>query len=160
MTLSCTPLTPTIGATIEGVDLRDPLSDATAQEVHAALMRHRVVFFTDQSLSPSQQAARAGQFGRLRVATRSAFEVSDEAKEIAIIEYNRERPPNVNHYHPDGIFRRVPEFAAMLYASEVPQAGGDTLFVNMHAAYEGLSDDLRRYVDAKQASHDFMKLHG
>ena len=73
---------------------------------------------------------------------------------------DRERPPNVNHYHSDGIFRAEPEFASMLRAVEVPEAGGDTIFVGMRAAYDALSTDMKSYLANKQAINDFMKLHG
>tara|TARA_Y100000746_G_C15323585_1_gene374724 strand:- start:32 stop:619 length:588 start_codon:yes stop_codon:yes gene_type:complete len=66
----------------------------------------------------------------------------------------------VNHYHSDGIFRAEPEFASILRAVEVPEAGGDTIFVGMGAAYDALSDDMKVYLEDKDAVHDFMKLHG
>jgi len=160
MTLTCTPLTPIIGAEIGGVDLGAPPSDDELQQIHAALMRHKVVCFRDQSLTPVTQSALACRFGRLRIAQHAAFEVSGEAPEIAVLLNDRERVPNVNHYHADGIFRRVPEFGAMLYAVEVPTTGGDTIFVNMQAAYEALSAQMRAYLSGKQACNDFMKLHG
>ena len=160
MTLTCTPLTPIIGAEIEGVDLGAPPGDDELREIHAALMRHHVVCICGQTLSPVAQSALAGRFGRLRIAQRAAFDVNDEAPEIAVLLNDRERVPNVNHYHADGIFRRVPEFGAMLYAVEVPAAGGDTIFVNMQAAYEALSAEMRAYLRGKQAANDFMKLHG
>jgi len=160
MALTCRPLTPAIGVEVEGVDLAAPPGEAEIRAIHDALMRHLVVFFRGQRLAPAAQAALARRFGRLRRAQRAAFEVCGEAPEIAVLLNDRERPPNVNHYHADGIFRAVPEFAAMLYAVQVPAAGGDTLFVNMQAAYEALSPAMRAYLDDKQARHDFMKLHG
>jgi taurine dioxygenase len=160
MAITSTPLTPIIGAEITGIDLGATLGDEPLREVHAALMKHKVVCFRDQQLSPVAQSAFAGRFGRLRIAQRAAFGVDDEAREVAVLTNDRKRPPNVNHYHADGIFRRVPEFAAMLYAIEVPSSGGDTIFVNMQAAYEALSPELRTYLAGKQASNDFMKLHG
>ena len=159
MTLTARPLTPAIGAVIGGIDLC-AASDAEITQVHALLMLHKVVFFRDQRLSPPAQNRLARRFGRARIAQKAAFDVNDEAPEVAVLLNDRESPPNVNHYHADGIFRRVPEFGAMLYAVEVPQAGGDTVFVNMNAAYEALSGEMRAYLDGKEASNDFMKLHG
>jgi taurine dioxygenase len=160
MALQVRPLTPIIGAVIEGIDLDAPPDDEQIHEVHAALMAHKVVFFRDQRLTPAQQSRLAGRFGRLRVAQKAAFDVSEEAPEVAVLLNDRERAPNVNHYHADGIFRRTPEFGAMLYAVETPAAGGDTIFVNMQAAYEALSPEMRAYLDGKAACNDFMKLHG
>ena len=158
-TLNIEPLTPLIGAELNGVDLAT-VDDTQLHEIHAALMQHLVVFFRDQDISPSQQAEFARRFGRTRTAQKASFEIRDDVPEMSVLINDEERPPNVNHYHADGIFRRSPEFGAMLYAVEVPPVGGDTIFVNMQAAYDGLSDELRHYVDNKLASNDFMKLHG
>lgn len=160
MALQVIPLTPTIGAEVHGIDLAASPDDAALAEVHAALMQHHVVFFREQDITPLQQAEFARRFGRTRVAQKAAFDVLPDVPETAVLLNDRDAPPNVNHYHADGIFRRVPEFAAMLYAVEVPQSGGDTIFVNMQAAYEALSPELRAYLDRHQASNDFMKLHG
>ena len=159
-TLEVVPLTPGIGAELHGPDLAHELTDTDVRAIHAALVQHHVVFFRNQSLTPVQQASVARRFGRLRMAQKAAFDVIDGAPEIAVLLNDRERPPNVNHYHADGIFRAVPEFGAMLYGVDVPATGGDTIFVDMQAAYAGLSPELRAYVDGKQASNDFMKLHG
>mgnify|MGYP002843339335 CR=1 FL=1 len=153
------PLTPSIGAEIEGVNLSHP-DDDTIQRIHQALMQHLVVFFRDQMLSPVEQVALARCFGRLRLAERAAFETTDDAPELAVIIHDETHPPNVNHYHTDGIFRREPEFAALLQAVEVPTLGGDTLWVNLQAAYDSLDETLKTYVDRHEAENDFMKLHG
>ena len=132
------PLTSTIGAEVIGSNIAS-VDDVQLRAIHAALMEHLVVFFRDQDVTPAQQAEFARRFGRARVAQRGAFEVTNDVPEMAVLINDQERPPNVNHYHADGIFRSKPEFAAMLYAVEVPRSGGDTIFVNMQAAYSGLS---------------------
>jgi taurine dioxygenase len=123
-------------------------------------MRHGVVFFRDQHLTPKQHVEFARNFGRLRIAKRTAFEVLDETPEMSVLINDQARPPNVNHYHSDGIFRQAPEFASILRAVECPVAGGDTIFVGAAAAYEGLSDSMKTLLEDKHAIHDFMKLHG
>lgn len=153
-------LTPNVGAEVTGVDLRRPLEPETAREIHAALMRHCVLFFRDQDVTPAEQAAFARNFGRLRVAQRAAFETMDATPEISVLENDRERPPNIDHYHTDGIYRPNPEFASVLRAVEVPEAGGDTIFVSQYAAWDALSDDMKAYLETRTAVHDFMKLHG
>ncbi|MGE4220659.1 MAG: TauD/TfdA dioxygenase family protein [Alphaproteobacteria bacterium] len=160
MALAIQPLTPVIGAEISGIDLAGTLSDGDLRAVHAALMRHLVVFFRDQALSPAQQAALAHRFGRLRRAQRAAFDITEDAPEVAVLLNDESKPPNVNHYHSDGIFRRTPEFGAMLYGVEVPESGGDTIFVNMEAAFAALSPAMQDHLSVLEASHDFMKLHG
>lgn len=147
------------GAFITGVDLKRPLDDAVAREIHAALMRHQVVFFRDQQVTPAEQAAFARRFGPLRRARRSAFETTDDAPEVSVIVNDRERPPYIDHYHADGMFRAEPEFASVLKAEQPPEIGGDTIFVSLTAAWNGLSDTLKAALEDKIALYDFMRLH-
>lgn len=153
-------LSPVVGAEIGGVDIAKGIDDETLREIHAALMDHLVVFFRDQEITPAQQRDFAARFGRLRQARRSAFLVQEDVPEMHVLINDRERPPNVNHYHSDGIFRKEPEFASILRAVECPDSGGDTIFVSMYAAYEALSAGMKDYLADKEAIHDFMKLHG
>jgi taurine dioxygenase len=159
-TITVSPETPAVGATIGNVDLTQDLPDATIREIHAALMAHGVVFFRDQDIDARQQADFARRFGRLRMARRAAFLVDEKVPEMHVLENDEARPPNVNHYHSDGIFRRAPEFASILRGVVVPPAGGDTIWVGMKAAYDALSADMKAYLEDKVAWHDFQKLHG
>ena len=153
-------LTPIIGAELGGVDLSAALSPAVVRAIHSSLMQHQVIFFRDQRIEPHHQVNFARKLGRLRLAQRAAFELVEDIPEMALIVNDEQRPPNVNHYHTDGIFRREPEFASMLRAIEVPPTGGDTIFVSLHAAYDALDDEMKSYLEDKYASNDFMKLHG
>lgn len=159
-TVTVTPVTPAVGAIIGNVDLSNDLAPETVREIHRALMRHHVVFFRDQHISARQHADFARAFGPLRMARRAAFDVLTDVPEMQVLINDEERPPNVNHYHTDGIFRNEPEFASILRAVECPEAGGDTIFVSLVAAYEGLSDTMKNYVGKLSAVNDFMKLHG
>lgn len=158
--ISVTPLTLAVGAEIGQIDIAGGVDDETFREVHAALMDHGVVFFRGQDLTATQQCDFAGRFGRLRRATRSAFLVEEGVPEMHVLLNDKDRPPNVNHFHSDGIFRAEPEFASILRAVECPQVGGDTIFVGMQAAYNALSEDMKTYLAEKDAVNDFMKLHG
>jgi taurine dioxygenase len=158
--ISVTPLTLAVGAEIGQIDIAGGVDDETFREVHAALMDHGVVFFRGQDLTATQQCDFAGLFGRLRRATRSAFLVEEGVPDMHVLLNDKDRPPNVNHFHSDGIFRAEPEFASILRAVECPQVGGDTIFVGMQAAYNALSEDMKTYLADKDAVNDFMKLHG
>jgi taurine dioxygenase len=158
--ISVTPLTLAVGAEIGQINIAGGVDDETFREVHAALMDHGVVFFRGQDLTATQQCDFAGRFGRLRRATRSAFLVEEGVPEMHVLLNDKDRPPNVNHFHSDGIFRAEPEFASILRAVECPQVGGDTIFVGMQAAYNALSEDMKTYLADKDAVNDFMKLHG
>jgi taurine dioxygenase len=158
--ITVTPVTPASGALIGGVDLAGELAPEAATEIHQALMRHHVVFFRDQHITAKQHADFARQFGPLRMARRAAFEVMTDVPEMQVLINDEARPPNVNHYHTDGIFRKDPEFASILRAVECPTAGGDTIFVSLVAAYEALSPGMKAYLDGLSAVNEFMKLHG
>lgn len=157
--ISVTPVTPAAGAVI-GVDLGRALPQKAIDEIHQALMRHHVVFFRDQHIDAGQHAEFARRFGPLRMARRAAFDVLTDVPEMQVLINDESRPPNVNHYHSDGIFRSAPEFGSILRAVECPEAGGDTIFVSLVAAYEGLSDGMKAYIENLTAVNDFMKLHG
>lgn len=159
-TITVAPETTAVGATIGDVDLAHPPSNETLREIHTALMRHGVVFFRDQHLTPKQHADFARPFGRMRIAKHTSFELFDGVPEMSVLINDKDRPPNVNHYHSDGIFRKSPEFASILRAVECPIAGGDTIFIGGAAAYKGLSESMKAYLSDKNAIHNFMKLHG
>ena len=154
------PVTPAAGALIRGVDLTKELTPETVAAIHQALMRHHVVFFRDQHITAKQHADFARRFGPLRMARRAAFEILSDVPEMQVLLNDESRPPNVNHYHTDGIFRKNPEFGSILRAVECPAAGGDTIFVSLVAAYEALSAGMKAYLDGLSAVNEFMKLHG
>lgn len=147
------------GAFITGVDLKQPLSDAENLEIHAALMQHQVIFFRDQDVTPGEQEAFASKFGRLRQAMRSAFDVREDSSVVSIIRNDREHPAYIDHYHADGMFRAEPEFGSVLKAEQPAEIGGDTIFVSLNAAWNGLSDTLKAALQDKIAVYDFMRLH-
>ena len=159
-TITVTPKTAAVGATIGEIDLTQRIPNEAVREIHTALMRHGVVFFRDQHLTPKQHADFARPFGRMRIAKHTSFEIFEGVPEMSVLINDKDRPPNVNHYHSDGIFRQSPEFASILRAVECPVAGGDTIFIGGAAAYNGLSESMKAYLSNKNAIHNFMKLHG
>lgn len=157
--ITVAPASRNCGAFVSGVDLKQTLADAAVREIHAALMRHQVIFFRDQDVTPQEQAAFARRFGPLRQARRAAFDTREDAPEVSIIHNDRERPAYVDHFHADGMFRGKPEFASMLKAEEPPEMGGDTMFVSLVAAWNGLSDPMKALLQDRIALYDFMRLH-
>lgn len=152
------PVSPTIGAVVGGIDLRRPLERPVFAELHRALMRYLVLFFRDQDISPEQQVTFGRGLGELDVRERASFEAIPGFPELSSLLNDRERLPNIDHYHTDGIFYAVPEYASMLRSHEVPTVGGDTIFVSQYAAWDGLSPDLQHYLRGKVTLNDFMKL--
>jgi taurine dioxygenase len=151
--LTLTPLTPTIGAEGSGVDLSQPLDDGTRGAIRQALLDWKVLFFRDQDITTEQHLAFAGNFGALEV---HPFAPSKRGyPEVLAITHDRDRPGRENTWHSDVTWRLEPSLGSVLRAVEVPPVGGDTLFADMYAAYEGLSDEVKAAIEAAVAVHDF-----
>jgi len=151
--LSLTPLTPTIGVEVAGIDLSRPLSSAHKGALRQALLDWKVLFFRDQAITTEEHLAFARNFGDLEV---HPFAPSKPGyPEVLAITHNRESRGRENTWHSDVTWRLEPSLGSILRAVEVPPVGGDTLFADMYAAYEGLSDEVKAEIDGAVAVHDF-----
>jgi len=143
-----------LGAEIRGVDLREPLSDAQFEAVHAAFVQHQVIVLRDQDITLEQQKAFARRFGDLSIHPFSPN--LDDQREVIVLDYSADNPPALtDQWHADETFRAAPPMATILRARVVPAYGGDTLFSSMTAAYTGLSERMKQYVHGLEALHDF-----
>jgi taurine dioxygenase len=148
-----------IGAEIRGVDLREPLDDASFAAVHDAFVRHEVLIFRDQDVTLDQQIAFAQRFGPLSIHPFSPN--LDDRREVIVLDYSADNPPALtDQWHADETFRQQPPMATVLRARVVPEYGGDTLFSSMTAAYHGLSERMKRYIHGLEALHDFKPWRG
>lgn len=146
------PTTGALGAEITGVDLGAELDDATVAAIRAAFNQHHVLFFRDQVWSPEQQIAFGRRFGELDT---HPFVVGnpDHPEVLDIVT----EPDDVANFgggwHTDVTFLPEPDLGSILYAVEVPETGGDTLFANQHAAYDALSATMKTAIDGLEATH-------
>lgn len=146
-------LTPIIGAEIGGVDLAKPLSNAMLDEIHRALAENCVIFFRDQHLTEEQHLNFGRTFGPLH--THPAAPSAPGHPELMIIRADKDSPrANGEGWHSDVSCDPVPPMGSILYIRECPPDGGDTLFANMYAAYEALSDRMKAYLEGLTAIHD------
>ncbi|GAB1692599.1 TauD/TfdA dioxygenase family protein [Krasilnikovia sp. M28-CT-15] len=159
-----------IGAEISRVDLSAPLDAETVAEIRAALLTHKVIFFRDQHLDHGQQIAFARQFGALTHAHPHEDAPPAEFPEILTIDprryeelYGFDRKTQARRqysyyagWHTDVTAAVNPPAASILRAEVVPPFGGDTSWTNLVAAYEGLSEPLRRLADGLRAEHRFL----
>lgn len=144
-------LTTGCGAEIAGVDLAH-LSNRQWQEVRQAFADYGVIFFRDQNLSPEQHIEFARRWGPIDI--NRFFTPVDGYPEIAEVRKEKEQKTNIGGgWHTDHSYDPAPAMGSILLAREVPPDGGDTLFASMYAAYEGLSDGLRRTLEGLRAIH-------
>jgi taurine dioxygenase len=159
--LTVTPLQPTIGAEIGGIDLSRTISDAVRDQIKAVILQYKVVFFRDQAITSEQQAAFAARFGPLYVhPTTTHYDKITSIHKISAADFAKEDrtpdPTTVNAgFHTDTSWRLVPTWGAVLRAVNLPEVGGDTIWVDAHAAYEGLSDAVKTRLDGLHVTHDF-----
>ena len=154
--LAVEPLTPTIGAEIAGVDLSRELDDPTIDEIRAALLAHKVVFFRDQDLTRAQHIAFARRFGALEIHPATSADQPD--REVLRIAYGPDSRGRENEWHSDVTWRPEPSLGSILRAVELPAVGGDTLFADMAAAFRGLSPALQEWCRTLTAVHDIARV--
>jgi taurine dioxygenase len=157
-------LQPTIGAEIEGVDLRWPLTPGQRDAIKAAVLKHKVIFFRDQHIDDEQHVAFATQFGSLydhpttkrndSYAAVHRIEADNQAKYQQLSRFTRLG----DDFHSDTSWRLVPTWGAVLRAVRVPEVGGDTIWVDANLAYEGLPDAMKKRLDGLYATHDFREV--
>lgn len=148
------PVGATIGAVIDGVDLTAALPDAVLGDLRQALLDYKVLFFRDQPLTPAQHVAFARRFGELEI--HPFIPGNSDQPELARFAKSAEVGGYENSWHSDVSWRETPSMGAVLHAIAVPPAGGDTLFSDMYAAYDGLPEATTSRVDGLSAVHDFM----
>ena len=150
MTLSVTPLAGSLGAEIRGCDLAH-LEDGEFERIHAAFLEFHVLAFRDQKLEPAQQIEFGARWGELYVHP-IVPHLEGFPEIVPIANYGKKRSLT-EVWHSDVSFDPTPPMASALRAVELPPYGGDTIFANQHAAYEGLSDGMKRMLKGMRAIH-------
>jgi alpha-ketoglutarate-dependent sulfate ester dioxygenase len=163
------PVSGRIGAIISGLDISEPLDQATVEVVQQALDTWKVVFFRDQTLDHASQIAFARQFGKLTYAHPHDNAPPDGYPEIYTVDDRRisaqfgvdakkgrvQSRSLTSGWHTDVTPAVNPPAGSILRADVVPSFGGDTTFTNLAAAYEGLSGPVQAFVDTLRAEHRY-----
>ena len=139
-----------LGAEIRGVNLSAKLGDEAVAEIRQAFLDHLVIFFRDQKLTPHEQLAFAKRFGE-PMEYPQLKGLPECPMVTPVVKLESERVNFGGVWHSDTTYLTQPPMASMLYAVEIPPYGGDTIFANQYAAYETLSDGLRKVLDGLTA---------
>src|SRR6202012_2397486 len=144
MTLKVTKLTRHVGAVIEGLDLRTPLSDSEVNALKDALYQNGVIFLRDQDISEQQQVDFTKQLGPI---------VETAHRLVIDVENTAERPPYVDEWHTDMTNTPVPPGIAVLQGRVIPEFGGDTMWVSLPGIWSSLSPTMKQIVRGLRVRH-------
>ena len=147
------PIASSLGAEVSGVDLCKPIDEPTLGEINHAWMEHLVLFFRDQPLERDQHLALGHRFGELHIHPVLQQLADQGYPEIVVLESDSERPYVAAGWHSDVTFEHQPPMGSILHAVEVPGVGGDTMWANMYAAYDALSEPMQRMLGGLRAVH-------
>ena len=140
-----------LGARVHGVDARRPIARNDLAVVRHALLDRRVLFLREQDLSAEEQLAFAAQFGVLCIDPVSRL--TGRPKVLSSIEDTEQRPPAQFPWHTDLSWLRAPPAFGILNARVIPDRGGDTIWVDLFAVYDGLPAEVKRRVHQLNLRH-------
>lgn len=163
MSYAITPLSEHTGAEVRGIDLTRPVDDTTRTRLNEAFIERSVLVLRDQHLTPHQLLAAVGLFGEVFPQHNPRFALP----ECPLIRYisNQDFFPDGPRYipgegyHTDHSNAVCPPKATVLHAVSLPDRGGDTQYVNMQIAYDGLPEKTKRRLDGLQAVHVYQSRH-
>ncbi|MDB5707810.1 MAG: taurine dioxygenase [Sphingomonas bacterium] len=165
--ITIAPSTPTIGAEISGIGLNQPLDDSVAEIVREAWLRHKVIFFRDQDLDYAGHLRLGRLFGELEghpvIPHVEGYPEILLIKGVEGVQLTAETftPFKAyNKWHTDVTFRERPSIASVLRARLIPALGGDTIWSDAAAAYEGLPQAVKDRIHGLDAEHDIIASFG
>jgi taurine dioxygenase len=156
--LEIAPMTPHIGAEITGVDLSGPIGEELAEELRQALLEWKVIFFRDQhGFDVDSHHTLAAVWGEPEP---NPFFPKGDAVGVSRLAKDATAIGQENIWHSDHSFMAAPALGSVLRAIEVPPAGGDTMWADMGAAYDNLSEELKQRIEGLTAVHDWVPAWG
>jgi taurine dioxygenase len=155
------PLTPRLGAEIQGVDLAQGVDDELFEQIYAAFLRHQVLLFGRQDLPPGRQVEFARRFGEVQIHVMNQYHLDGYPELYRLSNVDEQGNPTGQHpdkgtlaWHTDGSWRRVTGQATILYAEVIPERGGETHFCDMYGAYDRLSAEWKARIANLRAVHN------
>jgi len=158
--LELRPLSPGFGIEVSGVDLSQPLSESAFAELARAFYDHQVLALRTQDITPAQFVAFARRLGPPQPHVIDQFHHPEDSNILILSNVKKNGQPTGlqdagSYFHTDYSYLQVPARATTLYSRVVPKAGGDTLFANQQAAYDDLSDAMKKRIEPLYAIHHY-----
>ena len=151
-TIQAVPVSREVGAEITGVDIAADVSEEQLAELKQAYSDFGVIFLRDQDISPDQHIAFARRWGAINV--NRFFQPVESHPVIAEVRKEPIQKSNIGSaWHTDHSYDPIPAMGSILYARAVPKLGGDTLFSSMYAAYDALSEGMKKTLSGLRAEH-------
>ncbi|MFD6422870.1 TauD/TfdA dioxygenase family protein [Streptomyces sp. NPDC060198] len=150
--LELVPITDGIGTEVRGIDVTRPLSDLDFDRIYQAWIDTTILLVRGQDMTPEQHIAFTRRFGEVFAYTRSQFNDAEYPEILILSNLTKDGKPIGSAYsgrvwHSDGAYLPEPPVGSMLYAREIPPAGGDTWYGNMFAAYEALPRAVKERIE-------------
>jgi len=158
-TIKAVPASREVGAEISGVDIAAGISDEQFSELKQAFSDYGVIFLRDQDITPDQHIEFARRWGEINV--NRFFQPVETHPQIAEVRKEPHQKANIGAaWHTDHSYDQIPAMGSILYAREVPELGGDTLFSSMYAACAALSDGMKKMLLGMRAEHSSRHVFG
>jgi taurine dioxygenase len=159
--LEARQLSPTFGVENLDVDLAKPMTDAFFEQIYEAFLRHQLLLFRGQRLEPGDQVTFARRFGSVQVHVMNQYHADGYPEIYYLSNLGPDGRPSGKHpdrgtvhWHTDGSWARRTGQATLLYAVEVPAAGGETRFASMYDAYDALDEGMKQRLAPLRAVHN------
>lgn len=155
------PFDAPVGAEIIGLNLSRTLGSEDFRRIHRAHLDHHVLVFRDQRITPAQQVDFSRRFGKLQIHVLHQFQLPGHPEVLIVSNIKENGEPiglgDAGHFwHSDLSYKELPSLGSLLHAQELPAEGGDTLFSNMHLAWDTLAPELKRAVEGLKAEHSYL----
>jgi len=170
MAIELSPLHPTLGTEVRGIDITRPVTPEIFAEIDAAFSRYGVLVFPGQPMTDQQQLAFSWLFGPLEVNPNYAGakmrlrpDIADisnlDAEGHVLARDDRRNLFNLGNqlWHTDSSFKQVPAKCSLLSARELPSSGGETEFADLRAAWDALPEPRKRQLDGLVVEHSIFR---
>ena len=157
------PLASSFGVEVDA-DISRPLSDAQFAEIERAFYGGQVLALRAQALTPAQFVAFARRLGPPQPHVIDQFHHPEDPNILILSNVKVDGKPMGlqdagSYFHTDYSYLQVPARATTLYSRVVPKVGGDTLFANQQAAYDDLSDAMKKRIEPLLGIHHYGNRH-